>query len=267
MNHPFKDHFKLKTLLPLTLCLLLLADNSFAQTAREIFLTSIRQTDPENMEMISMLTIEDANQQQRIRTITSARKRFGSTQKMLLRFLSPPEVRGTAMLVFDHSEKNDEMWIYMPALNKVRRIISSEKGKSFMGSEFSNADMSKPNPADYEYEKLPDEFLDGKECYVLDLAAREADIARELGYHRKKIWIDKKTFLTQKIVFFDRAGQALKMASFTRYEQINPGRFLALSMKMENLINHRKSFLEVDKVQAGCELSSYRFVPEKLPNP
>ena len=54
------------------------------------------------------------------------------------------------------------MWIYLPALRKVRRIVSSEKGKSFMGSEFSNADMSAPKLDDYAYNYLEQKLMKAK---------------------------------------------------------------------------------------------------------
>ncbi len=70
-------------------------------------------------------------------------------EKRFIRFIEPADVRGTAMLIVDNENTADEMWIYLPALKKVRRIVSSEKGKSFMSSEFSNADISSPPISDF----------------------------------------------------------------------------------------------------------------------
>ena len=78
-------------------------------------------------------------------------------------FTSPADVRGTAMLIYDYENKDDDMWIYMPAIRKIRRIVSSEKGKNFMGSEFTNADMSKPNMNDFDYRILSSETYSGDE--------------------------------------------------------------------------------------------------------
>ena len=70
-------------------------------------------------------------------------------EKRMIRFIEPADVRGTSMLVVDNKNSADEMWIYLPALKKTRRIVTSEKGKSFMSSEFSNADMASPAVSDF----------------------------------------------------------------------------------------------------------------------
>ena len=94
-----------------------------AQTAIEIMKISTEKVDMENLEMLSTLTILDAKGRKRVRKITTARKQFGSTCKMIMKFIEPADVKGTGLLVYDHENKSDDMWIYMPALRKVRRIV------------------------------------------------------------------------------------------------------------------------------------------------
>ncbi len=91
------------------------------------------------------LSITEKNGATRNRTISMTTKSFpDGLEKRFIRFMEPADVRGTSMLVVDNKNQADEMWIYLPALKKTRRIVSSEKGKSFMSSEFTNADMSSP---------------------------------------------------------------------------------------------------------------------------
>ncbi len=93
------------------------------------------------------LSITEKNGASRSRTISMTTKSFSDgLEKRFIRFIEPADVRGTSMLVVDNKNMADEMWIYLPALKKTRRIVSSEKGKSFMSSEFTNADMSSPPP-------------------------------------------------------------------------------------------------------------------------
>ena len=92
-----------------------------------------------------VLTITEKGGSTRNRTISMMTKSYAEgLEKRIIRFIEPADVRGTSMLVFDNKNSADEMWIYLPALKKTRRIVTSEKGKSFMSSEFSNADMSLP---------------------------------------------------------------------------------------------------------------------------
>jgi len=237
---------------------------SFSQSPKEIYLESVQKTDAENIEMISTLIIEDASKRQRIREVASSRKKFGSTQKMILKFLSPPDVRGTAMLVFDHPDRSDEMWIYMPALKKVRRIVSAEKGKSFMGSEFSNADMSKPNPDDYKYKLITSEQINGEDYFVLELTCIDSKISKELGYLRKEVWISKSSKLASKTIYYNKHNKAIKQQTIKDYKRVGDSKYFAQSFVMKNLKNRRTSYLKVNKLQSGSQLSENMFKPEKL---
>jgi len=96
------------------------------------------------------LTITEKNGASRFRTISMTTKSYADgLEKRFIKFIEPADVRGTAMLIIDNKNTQDDMWIYLPALKKTRRIVSSAKGRSFMSSEFSNADMSSPTLSDF----------------------------------------------------------------------------------------------------------------------
>ncbi|MBN1472852.1 MAG: outer membrane lipoprotein-sorting protein, partial [Syntrophaceae bacterium] len=98
------------------------------------------------VQAVSILRIIDEKGRERVRKIKQVSKLFdnGETEKKLIRFMEPADVKGTGLLAFDYNSKDDDLWVYMPSLRKVRRIVSSEKSKSFFGSEFTYADMSPP---------------------------------------------------------------------------------------------------------------------------
>ena len=98
------------------------------------------------------LTITEKSGSTRNRTISMTTKSYPEgLEKRFIKFIEPADVRGTAMLVVDNANTADDMWIYLPALKKTRRIVTSEKGKSFMSSEFSNADMTSPSLSDFTH--------------------------------------------------------------------------------------------------------------------
>ena len=247
--------------------LLIIPLSASSQSAKEMYRQTTVKTTPGNMEMTSTLTIIDARNRQRIRRIVTARKKFRGTEKMILRFLEPTEVKGTTLLVYDHDAKSDEMWVYLPALHKVRRIVSEEKSKSFMGSEFSHADMSKPTLEDFTYALHGTEIINGTVNDVLVLQCRTEAVARELGYRSKQIWIDQQTGLTSMIRFFGPDQQLLKEQLFSDYQKLPDGSFFARSMSMTNLQNKRKSVIQVDAIQPGCQLTEWIFSPDKIDQP
>ncbi len=126
------------------------------QEPRDIMKMSRDVSKISGLESVSTLKIINNKGRERVRKTAMASKEFdgGLTEKRIIRFLEPADVKGTGMLIFDNENDADNMWIYMPALRKVRRIVSSDKGKSFMGSEFSNADMAAGNLDDFTYQSL-----------------------------------------------------------------------------------------------------------------
>lgn len=242
----------------------LISFNAQTQDAAEISKKSMDAIDIGNMEMTSTIIISDGKGNNRTRQITTASKQFGEANKMIIRFMAPADVKGTALLVYDYDKKSDDMWIYMPAMRKVRRVISTEKGKNFMGSEFTNADMSKPNFDDFNYKLLCYETLNGNECSKIESECKTADIANEYGFAKRISYIDKNTYLCYKVEYYNTAGKLHRIQSISNYKKQPNGKYFAYNMKMENTINGRKSEMKIDKFQAGSQLPESAFAPVNL---
>ena len=234
------------------------------QTAREISNKAINIIDFEAMEMTMTLKIYNAKGRERIRQISNASKKFGEINKTIMKFTAPADVKGTAILIYDNKNKDDDMWIYMPALHKTRRIISSEKGKSFMSSEFTNADMSKPSMNDFNYKILSSEKYKGYSCWKIETSCKNEDIEDNNGYSKKIAWIEKETYLCHKIEFYDLSGELHKIQYIKQYKKQSNGKYFAFNMEMENKQNGRKSIIIINKFQIGSTLSENIFTPAML---
>ena len=230
-----------------------------AQNARQIADKASQAIDFEASEMTATLKIYDGQGRVRERQIANASNKFGSTTKSMIKFLAPAEVKGIAMLVFDYEDKGDDMWIYLPALRKSRRIVSSEKGKSFMGSEFSNADMSRPNLNQFKHQIVSSATLHGKDCWKVESVCLSEEITDELGFSRKLAWIEKGTYLTQQVEFFGRDGQLLKTMLLSDYRKQSNGKHFSFQMEMKNAQNNRRSSITVNQFQLGSTLKESYF--------
>ena len=248
------------------LALLFLAStlNLYSQDAKEIARKSINVIEFESMEMTTTLNIHDNRGNTRIRQVVVATRKFGDVTKTLMRFTSPADVQGTSILIYDYEDKGDDMWIFLPSLRRVRRIVSTEKGNSFMGSEFSNADMSRPNIDYFTYKLLGSETINGKDCWKIEAVAISRDVENENGYFKRVSLIEKSTHLMQRSELFDRADRPLKVHILSDYRKQPNGKYFAFSMEMQNVRSNRRSEMRIDKFQLGSNLDENSFAVANL---
>ncbi len=236
----------------------------YSQNPREIAENASGAIDINALEMTATLYIYDNRGNVRERQLAVASARFDNVYKTLIRFISPPDVRGTGMLIYDYDDKGDDMWLYMPSLRRTRRIVSNEKGRSFMGSEFSNADMSTPNIDDFTYKLLGDETINGVDCWVVESSSKTREIAEENGFAKQVAYIAKKNYLTQKVEYYDHYNEKFKVMAISDYRKQTNGSHFAYKMEMVNLNNGRKSVYSVDNFQLGSSLTESDFTTTAL---
>lgn len=231
------------------------------QSAKDIMLKTRDVSKIAGMETVSTLKIIDPKGRERVREISMASKLTdnGKTEKRIIRFLAPAEVKGTGMLIYDYDAASDDMWIFMPALRKTRRIASGEKNQSFMGSEFSNADLAAPNTEDFSYKITGNETIDGIECWKIESQPSTQAIADETGISKKVVWVAKKDYVCRRTEFFDPEGKLSKILTCSDVRKMAEGKYMAASMQMENIQNGRKSMITMGQMQYNPNVSDEYF--------
>ncbi|MFH1594042.1 MAG: outer membrane lipoprotein-sorting protein [Candidatus Omnitrophota bacterium] len=136
--------------------------------------------------------------------------------KSLTIFETPRDVKGTVFLTFTHKEGSDDQWLYLPALKRVKRISSSNKSGSFMGSEFAYEDITSQEVEKYTYRWLRDEVCDGEDCFVVELYPVDK---KNSGYTKQVSWIDKKEYRVLKTDYYDRKESPLKTLTVSGYRK------------------------------------------------
>ncbi len=148
-------------------------------------------------------------------------ERAGDGDRNLVIFDSPRDVRGTAMLTISNRIGDDDQWLFLPALKRVRRIAPGNRSGPFMGSEFAYEDFGSQEVEKFTYKWLRDEACPGQVyaslvCYVVERYPVDANYS---GYSRQIVWIDQKEYRTVKIDYYDRKDSLLKSLVLTGYEQ------------------------------------------------
>jgi hypothetical protein len=165
----------------------------------------------------------------------------GKTEKRIYRFLEPEDVKGTGVLVFDHEEKADDIWIFLPALRKSRRVVSSERSQSFMGSEFTYGDLNIPVLSEYSYKYIGDEEQGGEPCFKVEVTPKPG--TKSDGYQKKTYWISKKSYAVRRGLYYDKNGKLLKelLTQDIRLLDKDKNRWRTTRMEMINKQNGRRS--------------------------
>lgn len=209
------------------------------------------------------LTITEKNGSVRNRTISMTSKSYpDGLEKRFIRFIEPADVKGTSMLVFDNKNTADEMWIYLPALKKTRRIVTSEKGKSFMSSEFSNADMASPSVSDFTHRHLENSGENNQ--WIIESIPVSEDKADEYGYSRKISYVSTKTSQVQKMEFYNFDNELFKLIEIRSIFPLMDGKFMVKDMVASNLSTSRKSQILFTNIREGINIEDSWFTVQNL---
>jgi len=177
------------------------------------------------------MALVNAQGRQRRRDLTMLRKNLGTAgdQRYFIYFHSPPDVRGMTFMVWKLSEGDDDRWIFVPALNMVRRIAASDKRSSFVGSDFTYEDLSGRAVDDESHHLLGSEDLGGRRCFVLESRPKEPT-----DYVRRVAWIDEERWLPLKEEYFDSREQKVREFSADEVREVD-GYWTVTKRTMRNL--------------------------------
>ncbi|MCU7919303.1 MAG: outer membrane lipoprotein-sorting protein [Candidatus Thiodiazotropha sp. (ex Dulcina madagascariensis)] len=150
--------------------------------------------------------------------------------KTLVIFDEPRDVKGTALLSFSHKAGDDDQWLYLPALKRVKRIASRNKSGPFMGSEFAYEDISSQEVEKYTYQFIEESDYEGKPCFLIE----RYPVDPNSGYTRQQVWVDQERYISLKIDYYDRKNALLKTLVFRGYRQYLDQYWRADEMYMEN---------------------------------
>lgn len=207
---------------------------------------------------VRMVLTEDGKTKERSMEITG-RKKDGRYQS-LVRFLGPADVAGTAFLMLDRGDDAAEQYIYLPALKRTRRIAGRERDGSFMGSDFTYADMQGMNSKDATHKKLADEKIGSDDCYVLESTVNPK---AGLAYSKVLTWVRKSDFVALRTKFFDTAGKHAKTLYVRKMKNIDGGPVVT-DARMQSEQKQHATEVFVDSIERKDDLPDAQFTPAAL---
>ncbi len=180
-------------------------------------------------------------------------------------FSAPRDIDGTATMTHSKIEPaDDDQWLYLPAIKRVKRISSSNRTGKFVGSEFSFEDLGSQEVADNSYKWLRDEACPGQPsltCHVVESYPKNA----RSGYSKRIGWTDTQEFRQQKVDFYNRRGDLEKTLMASGYQQYLGKHWRPALLRMENKQTGKSTDLAFTNYQFGTGLSEGDFNAQRLP--
>lgn len=228
--------------------LLMVESGQAAEGARDIASRALENNtfSASNARAEVELEVSKEGKVRRTRRITTKIKRKDGVVRSFVEFQSPADVAGTRFLSVEQRGTDAEQFIYLPAFKKVKRVVGSQRSKSFMGTDFAFSDLDGREVDDANWNRLPDQQIGSQACFVIEGVPKKAVSAN--GYGKTIFWVHKQHLVPMRIDFFDSDRKTVvKRFTVKRLEKKNE-RWLATDAVMATLERNTSTRLQVLEV-------------------
>ena len=207
------------------------------------------------------MTLVNSRGDQRERQIKQFIKDYGDVEKKIMFFLAPADVRNTSFMSWSYDEegRDDDQWIYLPALKRVKRISSDSKSDYFMGSDFTYDDLGERHPSEDEHRLLREESLGSEPCYVVESIPKDPDYM----YSKTVSWVVKDRWVGLKREFYDEDGDLLKVLTVESYDEIG-GYWVLLHFEMHDVQKDHTTEMRLENVRIDRGVSDSTFTERMM---
>ena len=237
-------------------------------TVREIMQRVDERDDGERRILELNLSLIDKSGQARERSVRVFSRDHGRETQQIIFFLSPADVKDTGLLTYDYpgAERDDDQWLYLPALRKTKRLASSDQSGAFLGSDFSYADLTRRELDDYDYRLIGSEDVRGEPTWKVEALPRSADEVKRTGYAKSVLFVRKDNYFVVRAVHWVKEGEKLKYQDATKLERIS-GIWVATEINMTTKKGREtvhKTVLKVKSVDFERQLADDIFTIRQL---
>ena len=230
-------------------------------TGKQIIEKVYNRKTPKDQQSILKMTLVNKQGKKRIRKIKQTSKDFGSVEKNIMFFMAPSDIKNTSFMNWSYTKpnKDDDQWIYLPAIKRVKRISSDSKSDYFMGSDFTYDDLGDRHPDKDIHKLLREEKYKGEDCYVVESKSKNKDYF----YSKTVTWVIKGKWIGLKRDFYDEDGELLKTLSVEKYEKMGDYYIITNSV-MNNIQKKHKTVMALSKIKIDKDVSEKKFTERMM---
>ncbi|MDZ7792748.1 MAG: outer membrane lipoprotein-sorting protein [Spirochaetia bacterium] len=254
--HPRLRTFALTLIFLMSTAGLLLAAPSGKQVMENVY----NRPSGEEMTADLVMTLTNSRGSTRERSITQFSLDTGGVDKKMMFFLAPADVKDTSFMSWSYDDdRDDDQWIYMPALRRVKRISSDSKNDRFMGSDFTYDHLGERHPEEDRHTVLREENYKGESCYVIE----SVPVGDDAAFSKTVSWIAKDKWIGLQREYYDDKDQIYKTLNIEDFEQID-GYWVITNMLMKDLDRDHSTRIEMENVKFDTGLTDSFFSERQM---
>lgn len=190
----------------------------------------------------------------------------GNDNMRLTRFLSPADAKGTTTLLIENGAQDDDMWVYLPAFKKVRRLAASNKRDSFMGTDLSFGDVIGYRVADWQHKIVGQKNIAGRACSEVLSVPVNATIRAQSGYSQRVSCIDAESALALRVDYSDEQGKLLKTVELSDIQQVDAAnnRWQGMRLTAKNAQTGHRTEIVLQDYRLNPTIEAKRFKAQAL---
>ena len=211
----------------------------------------------------------DKKDRKRVREIEIFSKEYKEVDKSISFFKSPGDVKGTSYMSYNwvSASKEDDSWLYLPALQKVNRIASADRSGSFMGSDFTYSDIDGFELEDFNYKIVKEnDVVDGKDCWVIESTPKNKKVIAKTGYLKSIQWVRKDIHFVVKNRILVKKGKKVKLFAAKDIQKVD-GVWTAKILQMITTKNKKlvhKSIFQLKNIKYNTNVEDSIFETEVM---
>ena len=232
---------------------------SAADDPRQIVGESQKRTNATSQRYEGLLQVFDARGKIVDKQWTFERLGAHGQSKSVLRFTAPAEVKGVALLVYNHPDRASDQWMWTPAIERDRRIALQDRSTRFFGTDFSFEDLEERDVDQYDYVLQGEEAVDGALCWMIESTPKKTKSSQ---YSRSIVWIRKDNYAFARVESYIKANLVRRL-NYSKIENVS-GFWTGRVMEMSDLTRGSRTRLTLDKLQYNVALKEEDFTLQAI---
>ncbi len=239
-----------------------------SMSAKQI-MTSVEMNHPDSNRRYDLfMTLIDRNQNRQTRELQIYSKSYQNVKKQIIVVNKPPKMKNMGFLMFDYIDNGSEsdQWIYIPSAGRPKRIASSDRGGSFMGSDLNYADLVSKPLGDYTFRIIKEARVKEQDTWLIESLPVSEEVIRKTGYLKSVLAVTKNTFDVIRIKLWCEDGHTVKLHDLNDFTEMDGIRIPTdiLVIKKRGKITMHMTHMKISNLKMGHHLADELFTLRQL---